>query len=487
VRRAVTLLATGVVLAGPTALAFFSGGYFDEPRLVAAIVAWALVLVAAVASPCPLPTSWPGRAALAGLALMCAWTAVSLAWAPLASPASDNVVRLLLYLGALVAAAALLRDRARLRALEPALAFGALIVVGYGLSGRLLPGLIDLERSARAGGRLDQPITYWNAEGALAAMGLVLCARLAGDASRPATIRALGAAACAPLGAAVYLSYSRGAIAAAVVGLFVLLAVAPSRSQLRGIAIAVAAALVAASVSAAFPGVASLEGSLAERETHGAVMLAVMLAVMAAAGLASAWALRGERSGRLEVGRLAGAHRLPAVAASLVALTVAGLVVGGLLERGGDDEASARQRGARLTSLESRRYDYWRIGVGEFADHPVGGAGAAGFRVVWLRERPALEGALDVHSLPLEMAMELGLVGLLTLALFLAGVGLAARRALHREPGLLAGAAAAATVWLLHATIDWDWQVPAVTLPALVMAGALIAAGEGLAPADSAA
>ena len=33
-----------------------------------------------------------------------------------------------------------------------------------------------------AAGRLDQPLTYWNATGALAALGLVLCARVAGDA-----------------------------------------------------------------------------------------------------------------------------------------------------------------------------------------------------------------------------------------------------------------------------------------------------------------
>ena len=33
-------------------------------------------------------------------------------------------------------------------------------------------------------------------------------------------------------------------------------------------------------------------------------------------------------------------------------------------------------------------------------------------------------------------------------------------------------------VWFLHATIDWDWQMPAATLPAIVMAGALVAAAE---------
>jgi len=33
-------------------------------------------------------------------------------------------------------------------------------------------------------------------------------------------------------------------------------------------------------------------------------------------------------------------------------------------------------------------------------------------------------------------------------------------------------------VWFLHASIDWDWQLPAVTLPAIVLAGALLALSE---------
>jgi hypothetical protein len=33
-------------------------------------------------------------------------------------------------------------------------------------------------------------------------------------------------------------------------------------------------------------------------------------------------------------------------------------------------------------------------------------------------------------------------------------------------------------MWVVHAAIDWDWQLPAVTLPAVVLAGALLAASE---------
>lgn len=76
------------------------------------------------------------------------------------------------------------------------------------------------------------------------------------------------------------------------------------------------------------------------------------------------------------------------------------------------------------------------------------------------------------------MAAELGLVGLAAFALLVAGVALAARRAVRRRRALAAGPSAALLAWFLHASIDWDWQLPAVALPAIVLAGALVALSE---------
>ena len=76
------------------------------------------------------------------------------------------------------------------------------------------------------------------------------------------------------------------------------------------------------------------------------------------------------------------------------------------------------------------------MGLEAFADQPLRGVGSGGFRVEWVRERPVRESALETHSLPLEMATELGLPGLLGLGLLVVGVGLAGRRALRRHPEL---------------------------------------------------
>ena len=470
------MAATVVLLAGPFALAFFAGGYFDGPRAVAAVVAWALVLVMALVGPLALPASTSGRVALTGLVGLAVWSAISIAWAPVPGPVSDNVQRLLLYVAVLLLAIALLRDRRAARAVEPVLALGSAIVIGYGLSGRLLPGLIHLHRSAGAFNRLEQPITYWNAEGLLAAIGLVLCVRLAGDHSRPAWLRVGAAAGCAPLGAGVYLSYSRGAIAAAALGLVVLLAADPRRPQLRALVMGLLTAVFAASGSAALRGVAVLQGGRAEQERDGAILLALLLAAMVVAGLSTARVIRAESRGVRGLGLVPFARRLPLVAAAVALLCLAGVVVGGLKERGGRS-GQLGSTASRLASLKSLRYEYWRIGLQGFEGHPLRGTGSGGFRVLWLKHRRVAQGVNDVHSLELEMASELGIPGLLFLALFLGGITAAARRALR--VGLLAPAAcAASTVWLLHASIDWDWEVPAVTLPVIVLAGGLLALSE---------
>jgi hypothetical protein len=477
--RLAVLVSAAVLLAGPTVLAFFAGGYFDGPRATAAAIAWGVVLLLAVAGPVPLPASRSGRVAVAALAALAAWSAISLAWAPLLGPALDAVERLLLYTAVLLAAIAVLRDPRTARAVEPVLALGTLVVIGYGLSGRLLPSVIDLlsARSYGAAGRLEQPITYWNGEGLLAGLGVLLCVRLAGDRSRSGPMRAAAAAACAPLGAGVYLSYSRGALAVTVLGLIVLLAAAPTWPQLRAAVTGLVAGATAAACASAFPGVASLSGTAAEQRRDGAIVLVALLAVMALAALVMLRSIAAERSGAARISWLPNARRLPAIAVVAAALCVAGLVGGGLAENAQGSE-SAAPTASRYASVSSVRYEYWRVGALAFTREPVHGLGAGGFRVFWREERRIPYSVTEVHSLPLEMAAELGLPGLLLFMVLVGGIAMAGIQALRQGAPLAPGAVAVCVAWLLHATIDWDWQLPAVTLPAIVLAGGLLAASE---------
>src|SRR3954454_5038274 len=320
--RPVLRVLRAVILAGPSALAFASGGYFDRARLVALIVAWALAAVAVGLSDTPLPRSREGLAALGALAGYTGWIALSTTWAPLKGPAGADMERAILYLGAFVAVAAAFRPRSAARAVEPRLAAGAFVVTGYGLAGRLLPGIVHQHATASSAGRLDQPLTYWTAMGALAALGLVLCTRIAGDNDRRGELRAAAAAAAVPLAAGVYLSFSRGALAALAAGVSVLLVAAPSWIQLRSAAVCFEAGALGAAACAAFGGVRDLTGSLHTRELQGAAVFVILLALMAAASALALLARRAERAGTTRLGLLPLPRWSPAAAAVLVVAIV---------------------------------------------------------------------------------------------------------------------------------------------------------------------
>src|SRR3954449_5954278 len=156
--------AAGLALAGlaaPTVLAFFKGGYFENGRDAALIGVGVLLALTAIVVPRAdlVPRNRHARLALAGLAALTLWTALSASWAPLDDAAWATFERDALYLGALVAATALLRRATgAARLVEPVLMLGALVVVGYGLLGRLLPDVVHATPSISAGGRLDQPL-----------------------------------------------------------------------------------------------------------------------------------------------------------------------------------------------------------------------------------------------------------------------------------------------------------------------------------------
>jgi hypothetical protein len=474
-RKPALAIGAGVLVTGPTALAFFSGGFFDRPRLVAGIVAWALVVVAAVTAARPLPRSVPGRLALAGLSLLTAWTAVSLAWAPLSGRAQDDLQRLLLYLPFFIASVALLRRPLVRRWLEPAVVLGALTVIGYGLAERLLPGLIELDRSRTATGRLEQPLSYWNALGAVAAIGLVLAIRIAGDPERSKWVRGTAAAAGVPLGLGVYLSFSRGALAAVAAGLVVLVALAPeARPQLRSALAILGAAAAAALVASRLPGVESLRIGQTGDPGEGLLMLAMLvLLALAAAAVVVYRPPRQPKPRSLRSSR-------PAIVltVSVVAL-LAAAIAATALEGKPQGVSPQRTVGAeRLGSIDSNRYRYWRVAIESWADRPLVGLGSGGFLVEWRKRRDRVDQAGDAHSLYIETAAELGLVGLGLLLVFLGGIGASTVRLYRLDQAAATGPAAALAAWALHAGLDWDWEMPALTLMALLLGAAAVAWSE---------
>jgi O-Antigen ligase len=455
-RPTVLVLAVPLLL-GPGLVALFSGGYSDTARTAAGVAAWLLLAATAVLLPRPLPRDPPAIVALTALAALTAWTAISLFWAPLGEPAGEDAQRLLLYLAALATATRILREPEASRLAEPLLLAAITGAALYGLSERLVPSVVDLTDVLSAGDRLAQPLTYWNGTGAFAALGLILAAGIVGAPERPAAMQA-GAAAAAPvLGLALYLTFSRGGLGAAAAGLAILLALAPTRAQVRAVLLVAGAAAVPAIATLALPAVTEEKSGTGQ----GAAMLALLALVAAACALLSRRTPRAATA----LPRL----RLAAAGVLIVALAATAVAFSRVERQSGRDDPAASP--GRLASVQSNRYAYWKVAVRTFGDHPIAGVGSGGFQAEWLRERPFREPVRDAHSLYLETPSELGLVGLALLLALVGSVAVAARRALPR----CAGPVAALAAFALHAGVDWDWELPALTLVALVLAGLVLA------------
>jgi hypothetical protein len=131
---------------------------------------------------------------------------------------------------------------------------------------------------------------------------------------------------------------------------------------------------------------------------------------------------------------------------------------------------------------------WWKEAAGAFSDRPLGGWGAGSFPVTHLlyRKPPPLP-VSQPHSMPLQFLAETGIVGaILALGAILGLIVAGVRRVRWMVPGRrreLSGAMlAAGLVWAIHGLFDWDWDIPGVTLPALVMLG-LVAGRRDPAPA----
>jgi O-antigen ligase len=111
------------------------------------------------------------------------------------------------------------------------------------------------------------------------------------------------------------------------------------------------------------------------------------------------------------------------------------------------------------------RVDYWTVALSQWQENMALGSGAGTFALYWLKEESP-SAVLDAHSLYVETLAELGPLGLVLLGVTLA-VPIVAAVGARNDP-LVAGAAAAYVAFLVHAGLDWDWEMPAVTLVGLL-------------------
>ena len=485
--------AIAVIAVVLVALAFDDGGYFPAAYTYAGAAAFAGVALLALFRPPPLGT--PAIVALAALAAYAAWSGISAGWSLVPDAPRLDMQRSLLYV-ALLGLGLLACGGRRAAGLLVWTVLGvAVVVVGTGLLSRLHPDLVAgaVVAPGAEDVRLSHPLGYWNAFGALATIGGALAIGLAGDPRAALAARAAAAGLAVLLLVGMYLSLSRGAWLAFVAAAVVLVALSRHRGTLlASLAIVAAGSAVALLVLGSYPALVDGPRPPGAQEAQGdayGVRLVLLALLVAGAQAVAAMSAVAEPAAAL----------LARVRGPLVAATCAVAVLGGALGlalRGGDatswvsaqwdDFASPaaplpEQGTSRLTSARSSRSATYRVALDAFAAQPLHGEGAGSYEVRWMRTRTLDDKLRDAHSLPLQTLAELGIVGLGLLVAFAGAVALALWRAV-RVRGVLrrsqaAAAGAAFTAWLVHASLDWDWEMPALTGAAIVLASALLASG----------
>lgn len=480
---AVALFLAWVPLDGGQAITRWAPG---ELLLVALLVTMAIALP-------PRWTAVPGavRAAVLLLAAFTAWSFLSIAWADDRGVALEGADRTLLYLVAFA-----------LLALWPQRPATAAWVLGAWTLGLGVLAVITLLHVAAASdpgplfhdGRLLWPAGYPNAAAATWLMALWPAATLAASDRVPWPVRALLAAAGVLLADVAMLSLSRGALLSLPVCALLLVVLVPGR--LRAVAVLL---VIGGAAGAALPAV--LDVAPAIRAAHlpaatGAVDAATRAVLLAAIGAgvlvgvtAAAEALRPPAPATARVIRRAWGTAVVAGAALCAVAALA--VVGNPAHRVHDAWASFKggyqdnAGGNRLTSgLGSNRYDFFRVALDEFRDHPVVGVGADNFFQDYLRQGRSPETPAYPHDVALRTMAQTGLVGTLLLLGALGAALAAGWRAMRTAPlaaAVAGGAALAFLYWLVHGATDWFWEWAGLGAPAFALLGLAC----GLAPRTS--
>lgn len=467
------------------------GGYDPLVHDRVGIAVWWIVLLATAVG--AIPPRRPGRIAWAAFGFLAAfvlWTALSLTWTESVEQTWADLARVAGYLGVLafgIFAAGRLGARRLVGAVGAAIVLVSVVALLSRFHPAWFPGA-NQTASFLSGNRerLSYPLHYWNAVAALVAIGLPLVLQVAADA-RSVALRALAAAALPALTLTIFFTLSRGGMVAGALALVAFFVFAPDR--LARLPTLLLAAFGGAVLILAADSRDALQHGLANGAAHsqGDQMLVITLVVCALAGFAQTAIALGGR--RLERPGWSAPRRRQSLTA-LAAVAVVAVVFAAALDAPGRassawsefKEKNSPGRGAsRLGSAAGQnRYQLWSAAVHENATRPLTGTGSGTFEFWWAQHADVDEIVRDTHSLYLQTLGELGIVGVMLLAGLIAVVFVGGARAAWMSDGAdraaLAAALAACVAFFVTAIFDWVWQIPALPVSMLLLAGALVTA-----------
>lgn len=462
--------------------AVWKGGY--PPAVFLAGIGYLALAALALRMFAPRPklgrAAWP----LGALAVLTAWTLLSLLWADDRGAAETAAARQLLLLGSF-ALPVLWPPSARALvvgvAMVPVVALcGAVSALGGAL--RDVGTLVD--------GRLAGPAGYTNASAALFAAGGLAAVVLASRRELEVPLRAAALAASGGLVGTFVLTQSRGGLAALALTLLLAFVLLPGRLRLL-----VPVAIVALAVGVILDPLLEVRRLAVEGgDAAAALRDAVRALAFATLALWAVGTVYAALDSRVEIAptivrRLtaaAGVILASAVLAAAAAVVASGADVGGWVSQRIEDfktpdYGSLESQPTRFTGdLGSNRYDYWRVSAEIFADEPLAGSGAGNFIAPFLKRRHARKATLYSHSIWLGTLAELGAPGFLALLAFVVTLATVLVQAARRQPArrwIIATAALPLAYVLLHGSVDWITVFPVVLAPPLALAGAATGIG----------
>ena len=462
-----------VILALGVVLATIEGGFADSHRYAASLFVLAVfvVLVATRGVSAIRTGSRPLKVAVGALLGFLVWSYLSIIWSDAQAVAFSGANRTALYV--LVFLIMVLSRVSVQVASHILLVFVmAVAVLTVTTSIQLTRALDPLEFVI--GNRLSAPIGYPNGTAVLLMIAAWTAFGLATRAWLNVVARSVAFGATGALGLLALLSQSRGSVfTTPLVALtFLLLVPGRWRSILSAGLIAIVCGLAAPSVLSVLPSTSTAE--LTTRVEESVVVVVAAFCVLALVGAVF-----------VIVDRRVTVSRSVTLAASvaLVAVVIGVALVGGS-RVGVVDRADAlwadftrnsvvnNDSSTRFGGLGSNRYDFWRVGLHEFAANPIGGIGVDNFLVPYLQERRSSEEPIYPHSSIVGLLSQTGIVGT---ALFAVWIAAALWSLLSRPQGpareLAAVVMVGASALLFHSLVDWLWEIPAVGLIGFALLG----------------
>ncbi len=464
------------------------GGYDADTWYWGALVTLGLVTMLLAGRVGSLRRSRPMTIALVAFTLYVVWSYASISWAESPGDALQGSNRAFLYLlvFALFAATPWTPRRAAGAFLAWTIAIGVVAIVL----------LIRMAAGDSGGmfseGRLLSPMGYFNATAALFTAGALSAVALAGLRRLPPALRGLLLAmACAELQLAL-LAQSRGWLftlpLVAVAGLFAV------RDRLEVAFVAAIPVAVTLAMLHRLLAVyrAQVSGFAPTPALVRAATDAARVGLAACAGVLFAGCVAAVGHRLLSQTPLAGRTRR-IIGITLVVLGLGAVGGGAVIATHGlpfrfisrqwhgfTTPASSSPTASHFDVSGSGRYDMWRVSLDALLANPIGGLGQDNFADYYITHRHVGIESATTHSLEMRLLAHTGLVGFALFAVFIGAALIAALRNRRSGPcltGALAGAALLPVIdWLIHGSVDWFWEFPALSGPALgflALAGAV--------------